>query len=117
MQGKEELMAVVAKVSELMRITLKALVHTDFCLAEKVVTEQPKIAAIIREFRQNHIHRLTVGIKETEDTCNLHLELLNGYQQISELIRNVDFTIMEELTQGRACLETEEGTVSPSYKK
>lgn len=103
-KGREELNTVIKEVTNLMRLTHKALVHGDFCRAEQVVTEQPKITALVRELRQTHVHRLTEGIKETEATSNLHLELLNSYQQVSDLLRDVAFTIMEQLSKSKCCL-------------
>ncbi len=108
-QGREELAALRSAVIELMRITHKALVQHDYCAAEQTVTRQPKIAALVRELRQKHVHRLTEGIKETEATSNLHLELLNSYHQISELIRDIGFTIMEQLAKGKICLTPSRG--------
>ncbi len=81
------------------------MVQNDYYLAEEAVTAQPRISALIREYRQNHIHRLTEGVKESEETSNLHLELLNSYQQISEIGRDISFAIMEELSRGKSCLE------------
>ncbi|MEW5897879.1 MAG: Na/Pi cotransporter family protein [Bacillota bacterium] len=103
-QGKEELAALRGTVIDLLRVTHKALVQIDFCLAEQAVTSQPKITALFREMRQKHIHRLMEGVKESEATSNLHLELLNSYHQISELIRDVGFTIIEQLAKGKICL-------------
>jgi phosphate:Na+ symporter len=109
-QGEVELVNTIHRVIDQLRRTHKGLVQNDYSLAEEAVTAQPRVAALIREYRQNHIHRLTEGIKESEETSNLHLELLNAYQQISEIARDMAFTIMEELSPGKICL-------APSRKK
>ncbi len=109
-QGETELVNTIHRVIDQLRQTHKGLVQNDFYLAEEAVTAQPRIAALIREYRQNHIHRLTEGIKESEETSNLHLELLNSYQQISEVARDISFAVMEELSRGKSRLE-------PSRKK
>ena len=88
-----------------MRMTHKALVQNNSCLAEEAVTGHPRNVALILEFRQNHIHRLTEGIKESEESSNLHLELLNSFQQLSEIIRNIDLIIFDELSKGIRCLD------------
>ena len=103
-QGKTELVNTIHRVIDQLRLTHKGLVQNDFYLAEEAVTVQPRITAMIREYRQNHIHRLTEGIKESEETSNLHLELLNSYQQISETVRDIAFAIMEELAQCKGCM-------------
>jgi phosphate:Na+ symporter len=103
-QGETELVNTIHRVIDQLRLTHKGLVQNDYYLAEEAVTAQPRISALIREYRQNHIHRLTEGVKESEETSNLHLELLNSYQQISEIARDISFAIMEELTQGKSCL-------------
>lgn len=103
-RGRQELEELGDKVTALMRTTHKALVQDDFCLAEQVILEQPRIAAWVRELRQAHIHRLAEGIKETEATSNLHLELLTSYQQIGELVRDIAFTVAEQLSKSKCCL-------------
>jgi phosphate:Na+ symporter len=103
-QGKTELVNTIHRVIDQLRLTHKGLVQNDYFLAEEAVTVQPRITAMIREYRQNHIHRLTEGIKESEETSNLHLELLNSYQQISETARDIAFAIMEELARCKGCM-------------
>ncbi|MDI6709253.1 MAG: Na/Pi cotransporter family protein [Bacillota bacterium] len=108
-RGRDELSKVISQVSDLMRVTHKALVQDDFCLAEQAVTGQPRIATLVRELRQAHVHRLTEGIKETEATSNLHLEFLTSYQQLSELVRDIAFTILEQLAKSKCCLPGVQG--------
>jgi phosphate:Na+ symporter len=103
--GKDELMLVIDALMREMRMTHKALVQNNSCLAEEAITIHPRIVALILEFRQNHIHRLTEGIKASEESSNLHLELLNGLQQVSEIVRNIDLIIFDELSKGIRCLE------------
>lgn len=112
-QGETELVNTIHRVIDQSRLTHKGLVENDFYLAEEAVTDQPRIAAMIREYRQNHIHRLTEGIKESEETSNLHLELLNSYQQISETTRDIAFAIMEELDRCKGCLVPAKKTGDP----
>lgn len=105
MMGKEELMTLVEALIRGFRMTHKALVQNNSCLAEDAVTQHPRNVALILEFRQNHIHRLTEGIKESEESSNIHLELLNSFQQLSELVRNIDLIIFDELSKGIRCVE------------
>jgi phosphate:Na+ symporter len=113
-QGETELVNTIHRVIDQLRLTHKGLVQIDFDLAEEAVTVQPRISAMIREYRQNHIHRLTEGVKESEETSNLHLELLNSYQQISEIARDISFAIMEELARGKSCLHQPKKKAGPS---
>lgn len=106
--GKEELMTLVGALTKGIRMTHKALVQNNSCLAEDAVTQHPRNVALILEFRQNHIHRLTEGIKESEASSNFHLELLNSFQQISEMVRTIDLIIFDELSKGIRCLENPE---------
>jgi phosphate:Na+ symporter len=100
LHGKEELMTLVESLMRGMRMTHKALVQNNPPLAEEAVTCHPRNVALILEFRQNHIHRLTEGIKESEESSNLHLELLNSFQHLSEMVRNIDLIIFDELSKG-----------------
>ena len=58
-QGQNELANTIHRVIDQLRQTHKGLVQNDFDLAEGAVTVYPRITAMIREYRQNHIHRLT----------------------------------------------------------
>lgn len=103
--GKEELMILLEVLTREMRMTHKALVKNNSLLAEEAITQHPRIVALTLEFRQNHIHRLTEGIKESEESSNFHLELLNSFQQLSEIIRNIDLIIFDELSKGNPRVE------------
>jgi phosphate:Na+ symporter len=97
--GKEELMTLLGVLIREMRMTHKALVHNNTRLAEDAITQHPRLVALTLEFRQNHIHRLTEGVKESEESSNVHLELLNGFQQLSEIIRAINLIIFDELSR------------------
>jgi phosphate:Na+ symporter len=97
--GKKEIMTLVEALMQGMRKTHKALVRNNSRLAEEALTEHPRIASLILEFRQNHIHRLTEGIRESEESSNFHLELLNGFQLLNEMVRNIGLTVFEGLTR------------------
>lgn len=99
--GSRELEVLTSKVFENMKKTHKALVRNNYQIAEEAVAEQPGIAAFVRNMRQTHVHRLTEGIKESEATSNMHLELLNSYHQISELIRDIAYTVITQLSRGK----------------
>jgi phosphate:Na+ symporter len=103
--GKDELLTLVDTLTEVMRFSHKALIQNNACLAEEAISRHPRIIALILAFRQNHIHRLAEGIKESEESSNFHLELLNSLQQLSELVRDLDLIIFDELSKGVPCLE------------
>jgi phosphate:Na+ symporter len=97
--GKEELLTLLGVLIREMRMTHKALVHNNTRLAEDAITQHPRLVALTLEYRQNHIHRLTEGVKESEESSNVHLELLNGFQQLSEIIRAINLIIFDELSR------------------
>jgi phosphate:Na+ symporter len=106
--GKEELMILVKALAEEMLLSHKALIQNNACLAEEAITLHPRLMALMLEFRQNHIRRLTEEVKESEESSTFHLELLNCLQQLSEMIRDIDLIIFEEISKGVACLEQPE---------
>jgi phosphate:Na+ symporter len=108
LSGKEELMVLVKALAEEMLISHKALSQNNSCLAEEAITHHPRLMALVLEFRQNHIRRLTEAVKESEESSTLHLELLNCLQQLSEMVRDIDLIIFEELSKGVPCLERPE---------
>ena len=106
--GKEELLTLLEVLTRAMRMTHKALVHNNPLLAEEAITLHPRIVALTLEFRQNHIHRLTEGIKESEESSNVHLELLNSFQQLSEIVRAINLIIFDELYRETSQIEKED---------
>jgi phosphate:Na+ symporter len=106
--GQEELMLLVRILAEEMLISHRALTKNNARLAEEAITQHTRLVALILEFRQNHIQRLAEGIKESEESSALHLELLNSFQQLSEIIRAMDLIIFEELSKGAPYLERAE---------
>jgi phosphate:Na+ symporter len=101
--GWEDLVLMYQEVCLMMRTTHKALVKADYCLAEQAIKLLPKITKLERGLRSTHIYRLREGIKESELSSRLHLELLNAYLRISEHLRNIAITTAGELTDARVC--------------
>lgn len=101
--GWEDLVLMYQEVCLMMRLTHKALVRADYCLAEQAIKLLPKITKLERGLRSTHIYRLREGIKESELSSRLHLELLNAYLRISEHLRSIAFTTAGELTDARVC--------------
>jgi phosphate:Na+ symporter len=101
--GWEDLVLMYQEVCLMMRTTHKALVKADYCLAEQAIKMLPKITQLERGLRSTHIYRLREGIKESELSSRLHLELLNAYLRISEHLRSIAFTTAGELTDARVC--------------
>lgn len=101
--GWEELALIYQEVCLMMRLTHKALVRADYCLAEQVLKLHMRVVRLERALRSTHIHRLREGIRETETSSRLHLELLNAYARIAEHLRNIALTTAGELTEERVC--------------
>ncbi|RPF49722.1 phosphate:Na+ symporter [Thermodesulfitimonas autotrophica] len=101
--GWEELSMIYQEVCLMMRLTHKALVRADYCLAEQAIKLHPRVLKLERGLRSTHIYRLREGIKETEASSRLHLELLNAYVRIAEHLRNIALTVAGELTAERVC--------------
>lgn len=101
--GWEELDMMYQEVCLMMRLTHKALVKADFCLAEQAIKLHPKILRLEHGLKTTHIHRLREGIKESELSSRVHLELLNAYLRIAEHLRSIALTIAADLTEIRVC--------------
>ncbi|MEW6447482.1 MAG: Na/Pi cotransporter family protein [Bacillota bacterium] len=101
--GWDELVIMYEEVCLMMRLTHKALVTADYCLAEQAIKLHPKVLKLERGLKSTHIYRLQEGIRETELSSRLHLELLNAYLRISEHLRNIALTTAGELVETRAC--------------
>ncbi|MGO0122995.1 Na/Pi cotransporter family protein [Desulfothermobacter acidiphilus] len=101
--GEEELDLMYHEVSIMVRITHKALVRADYCLAEQAAGLYPRILKLERGFRTTHIHRLREGIKESEISSRLHLEFLNAYLRVSEHMRSIALAVAEEISEPRVC--------------
>jgi len=101
--GWEELVLMYEEVCLMMRLTHKALVTADYCLAEQAVKLHPKILKLERGLKSTHLYRLQKGVRETERSSRLHLELLNAYLRIAEHLQHIALTIAGELVETRVC--------------
>lgn len=101
--GWDELVIMYEEVCMMMRLTHKALVTADYCLAEQAIKLHPKILKLERGLKSTHIYRLQEGIRETELSSRLHLELLNAYLRITEHLRSIALTTAGELVETRVC--------------
>ncbi len=74
-----------------------ALSTMDRDIARNLLSNQNKIAARLKKFKENHIERLKEGKRESIDTSAIHLDLLNDFDRINYHIYNIAKAITGEL--------------------
>lgn len=98
-EGMKEISALHQKVVENFQMGVAAFAGNDVELARKLLNHKAKVSELEREFRQAHINRLQMGLKESLDTSAIHLDVLTNLKRINSYITNVAYPIIERETK------------------
>ena len=82
-EGKEELTIYHTKVSKQVNRLKKALSNLDTNKAEKIITKEGKYSALETKYRISHLERLHEDRKESIETHEIHMELMDLLKQIN----------------------------------
>ncbi|HCU25613.1 MAG TPA: hypothetical protein DF383_11410 [Deltaproteobacteria bacterium] len=85
-EGWEELQEFHRRIMENFQIAAGALAAEDETLARKLLRHSEQLAALERDYRQAHLHRLHLGKKETFETSSIHLDLLSNFHRVNFLL-------------------------------
>lgn len=88
-EGWDEISIMHQRVCDLMQMVNAALVTNDDILAKRATQLQPEIVKMERHLRILHIHRLRLGVQESEESSSVHLDLINSFLRISEHVKNI----------------------------
>ena len=82
-EGKEELTIYHTKVSKQVNRLKKALSNLDTNKAEKIINKEGKYSALETKYRISHLERLHDDRKESIETHEIHMELMDLLKQIN----------------------------------
>ena len=82
-EGKEELTIYHTKVCKQVNRLKKALSNLDTNKAEKIITKEGKYSALETKYRISHLERLHEERKESIETHEIHMELMDLLKQIN----------------------------------
>ena len=82
-EGKEELTIYHTKVSKQVNRLKKALSNLDTNKAEKIINKEGKYSALETKYRISHLERLHEERKESIETHEIHMELMDLLKQIN----------------------------------
>ncbi|MFQ5464714.1 MAG: Na/Pi cotransporter family protein [Thermodesulfobacteriota bacterium] len=93
--GMDEIRTLHAKVLEDFELGVAAFSGSDPELARRLINHKEKFSAIERGFRQAHIARLHMGLRESIDTSSIHLDVLTNLKRINSFVTNIAYPIVE----------------------
>lgn len=96
-EGFQEITDMHAKVLENFQLTISTLTTEDTTLARKVLRHENHLALLEDRYRESHLQRLHLGLKETIETSSLHLDLLSNFRRINSKLT----AIMKATLPGR----------------
>ena len=74
------------------------VLHQDSTFLAEVLTKSgSRIRRFERDLRERHFSRLQVGLKETESSSSVHLDLLNNFKRINDHIVYIAYTALGRL--------------------
>lgn len=96
-QGWDEIQSLHQQVAENLDLAVAAFAAQDPQLAQQVIKNDATLSRTERELRQSHIQRLHQGTKESVDTSEIHLDILNNFRRINTHVSNIAFVVLGEL--------------------
>ena len=94
-QARADLQTLSSAVAEIVSITTGAFIASDAELATRVEPLEQVIDLLVAKCRENHIHRLQVGVCTLERGFVL-ADTLNSYERISDHCSNIAIAVLEE---------------------
>jgi len=96
-EGRQEIHALHAQVSENLDQAIAALAGQNFEIAQGVLRRKVVVNQMERELRRAHIERLHRGLRESMDTSAIHLDVINDLKRINSHATNIAYVVMGEL--------------------
>jgi phosphate:Na+ symporter len=92
--GWSEILNLHARVSSNLEIALNVLVSGDLDGARLLVSEKAVLRRLERESHDRHLARLQVGVAESIETSDIHIEAVRALKEINSLVVKVAYPIL-----------------------
>jgi phosphate:Na+ symporter len=96
-EGWAEILEFHGMVTKNLEAALAAFAASDRALAQAVVDQRPYTRRRERELRDSHLGRLRMGLTESLDTSEVHLDILTNLKRISSHVSALVYPILEEV--------------------
>ena len=95
--GWAEIVEFHGVVAKNLEKAIAAFAANDRALAQEVLDQRPFLRQRERELRESHLHRLRLGLTESLETSEIHLDVLTNLKRISSHVSSLMFPILEEI--------------------
>ena len=95
--GWAEIVEFHGLVSKNLERAIAAFAASDRALAQEVLDQRPLMRARERDLRESHLGRLRLGLTESLETSEIHLDILTNLKRISSHVSALVFPILEEV--------------------
>ena len=99
-EGKEELMIFHTKVCKQIARLKEAFAEKDLEKARKIMGKEAKYLDLEEKYRLRHLDRILQKRKESVETHEVHMELMDLFKQINSYATNIAKTFFEACRQG-----------------
>jgi phosphate:Na+ symporter len=82
-EGLSELREIHRQTMTTLDIAIGAFAANDPGLARQALERKDTVYAMEREFYKKHLDRLQKGLKESQETSTIHLDLLSDFERIN----------------------------------
>jgi phosphate:Na+ symporter len=96
-EGWAEIVEFHAIVTKNLETAIAAFAANDRGLAQAVLDQRPATRQRERELRESHLRRLRMGLAESLETSEIHLDILTNFKRISSHASALVFPIIEEV--------------------
>src|SRR5262245_48648654 len=95
--GWAEILEFHGMVSKNLETAITAFAANDRTLAQHVFDQRPFTRQRERELRESHLGRLRMGLAESLETSEIHLDILTNLKRIASHVSALVFPILEEV--------------------
>jgi phosphate:Na+ symporter len=95
--GWAEIVEFHGAVAKNLEKAIAAFAANDRVLAQEVLNQRPLTRQRERELRELHLNRLRLGLAESLETSEIHLDVLTNLKRISSHVSALMFPILEEI--------------------
>jgi phosphate:Na+ symporter len=100
LEGKEELMIYHVKVCKQVNRLKEAFLEHNIETAQKIMEKEGKYLNLESQYRLKHLHRLHQKRKESLETHEIHMELMDIFKQINVYTANIAKTYLDTMGKG-----------------
>lgn len=95
-EGWKEINEMHSMVMEIATLSLTCFHLQDKDLASRVITMKRDLRKLERQFKESHIERLKIGLRESINTSSIHMDLMSDFRRITGLLVNHAYSLAEQ---------------------